>query len=91
LAEGQTVADYICGLVRAGRLAVGIEGGESDLAYAIKVGGERAFMFSSDFPHEVNTDTVRKEIRELREREEISEEAKEAILYGNAARFYGLD
>jgi predicted TIM-barrel fold metal-dependent hydrolase len=91
LAEGQTVADYICGLVRSGRLVVGIEGGESDLAYAIKVGGAQAFMFSSDFPHEVNTATVRKEIRELREREEISEAAKEAILYGNAARFYSLE
>jgi predicted TIM-barrel fold metal-dependent hydrolase len=70
---------------------VGIEGGESDLAYAIKVAGEQAFMFSSDFPHEVNTQTIRKEIRELREREEISEAAKHAILRGNAARFYKLD
>ena len=50
LPEGQTVAEYIFGLVRAGRLVVGIEGGESDLPYAIKVAGEQAFMFSSDFP-----------------------------------------
>jgi uncharacterized protein len=91
LPEGQTVADYIRALVQAGRLVVGIEGGETDLAYAIRVAGEQTFMFSSDFPHEVNVNTVQKEIRELREREEISEEAKEAILYANAARFYGLD
>jgi len=39
----------------------------------------------------VNTQTVLKEIRELRESEEISEAAKAAILRGNAARFYGLD
>jgi len=90
LAEGQTMADYIRGLVNAGRLVVGIEGGETDLPYAIKVAGTGAFMFSSDFPHEVNTYTVQKEIRELREREEISAETKEAILRGNAARFYGL-
>lgn len=90
LTEGQTVAGYIRALVQAGRLVVGIEGGETDLAYAIKVAGEQAFMFSSDFPHEVNTQTVRKEIRELREREEISEAAKQAILRGNAARFYKL-
>ena len=70
---------------------MGIEGGESDLAYAIKVAGEQAFMFSSDFPHEVNVQTVRKEIGELREREEISEAAKQAVLRGNAARFYKLD
>ncbi len=90
LPEGQTVADYIRGLVQAGRLVVGIEGGESDLAYAIQIAGERAFMFSSDFPHEVNLLTIRKEIRELCEREEISEAAKQAILAGNAARFYNL-
>ena len=90
LAEGQTVGDYILNLIQAGRLVVGIEGGESDLAYAIKVAGNEAFMFSSDFPHEVNVQTVRKEIQELRKREEISEKAKDGILCGNAARFYRL-
>jgi predicted TIM-barrel fold metal-dependent hydrolase len=84
------VSDYIRGLIQAGRVVVGIEGGETDLAYAINVAGAQAFMFSSDFPHEVNAQTVHKEIHELREREEISEEAKEAILRGNAARFYRL-
>jgi predicted TIM-barrel fold metal-dependent hydrolase len=91
LPEGKTVADYVRALVQAGRLVVGIEGGESDLAYAIKVAGEQAFIFSSDFPHEVNVHTVQKEIRELCEREEISEEAKHAILRTNAARFYKLE
>jgi uncharacterized protein len=91
LQEGQTVADYIRDLVQAGRLVVGIEGGESDLPYAIKVAGEQAFMFSSDFPHEVNVHTVRKEIRELQENEALTEGAKQAILRSNAARFYGLD
>ena len=91
LPEGQTVADYLRALIQAGRLVVGIEGGESDLAYAIKVAGERAFMFSSDFPHEVNVHTVNKEIHELCEREEISQAAKQAILRNNAARFYKLD
>lgn len=90
LPEGQTVADYLRSLIKAGRLVVGIEGGERDLTYAIKIAGEQAFMFSSDFPHEVNIHTVQKEIRELRERGEISETAKQAILRGNAERFYKL-
>jgi predicted TIM-barrel fold metal-dependent hydrolase len=90
LPEGQTVADYLRALIQAGRLVVGIEGGETDLAYAIKVAGEQAFMFSSDFPHEVNAQTIQKEIRELREREGISEAAKQAVLRDNAARFYKL-
>jgi hypothetical protein len=90
LPEGQSVADYLRALIQTGRLVVGIEGGETDLAYAKRVAGEQAFMFSSDFPHEVNIHTVNKEIRELREREEISEPAKQAILRENAARFYEL-
>jgi predicted TIM-barrel fold metal-dependent hydrolase len=90
LPEGQTVRDYIRGLIQTGRLVVGIEGGESDLPYAVKIAGEQAFMFSSDFPHEVNTQTVRKEIQELRGSKELSEKAKNAILYSNAARFYGF-
>jgi predicted TIM-barrel fold metal-dependent hydrolase len=90
LPERQTVAEYIRNLIQAGRLVVGIEGGESDLPYAIKVAGAQAFIFSSDFPHEVNTQTVNREIAELRENEAISAEAKDAILRGNAARFYGL-
>jgi predicted TIM-barrel fold metal-dependent hydrolase len=90
LPQGQTVADYVRGLVRDGRVVVGIEGGESELPYAIKVAGEQAFVFSSDFPHEVNTHTVQKEIHELEENEEISTATKEAILHGNAARFYGI-
>jgi predicted TIM-barrel fold metal-dependent hydrolase len=90
LPEGQSVTDYVRGLVDASRIAVGIEGGETDLPYAIKVAGEKAFMFSSDFPHEVNLQTINKELRELREREGMSEAAKKAILSDNAARFYHL-
>ena len=47
-------------------------------------------MFSSDFPHEVNVQTVKKEIHELCERNEISDSAKRAILRDNAERFYRL-
>ena len=90
LPEGQTVADYIRVLVQSGRLTVGIEGGETDLAYAIQVAGEQAFMFSSDFPHEVNVHTVKKEIHELCERNGVSDSARQAILRDNAERFYRL-
>jgi len=90
LPDERTVADYICDLVQAGRLAVGIEGGETDLGYAIQVAGEQAFMFSSDFPHEVNVHTVKKAIDELRENNGISDSAKRAILCDNAERFYRL-
>jgi predicted TIM-barrel fold metal-dependent hydrolase len=91
LPQGQTVADYLRALIQAGRLVIGIGGGESDLAYAVKVAGEQAFMFSSDFPHEVNAQTIGKELRELRENEGISAAARQGILCDNAARFYKLN
>jgi predicted TIM-barrel fold metal-dependent hydrolase len=47
-------------------------------------------MFSSDFPHEVNVHTVKKEIHELCERNGVSDSAKQAILRDNAERFYRL-
>ena len=36
-----TVGDYLRALIKAGRLVVGIEGGESDLAYAIRQASKR--------------------------------------------------
>lgn len=90
LEPGEKVADYIRKHVRAGRIFIGCEGDEPDLAYAVKVVGSEPFMFSSDFPHEVNYDTCREEIEELLENEQLSQEAKEGILSRNADRFYRL-
>jgi len=90
LRDGETVADYVIRHVRAGRIAVGVEGDEPALPYAVKVTGREAFIYSSDFPHEVNVDTVRAEIEELLANDELSDEDKSAILHGNSARFYGF-
>ncbi|MYK35372.1 MAG: amidohydrolase family protein, partial [Chloroflexi bacterium] len=87
--EGDNVEAYIQRMIDAGRLFVGIEGDEPMLANAVDKYGSGAFVFSSDFPHEVNIDTIRAEIDELLENEAVSESAKEDILYRNAARFYG--
>jgi predicted TIM-barrel fold metal-dependent hydrolase len=48
-------------------------------------------VFSSDFPHEVNDESVTGEIDELWEREDLTREDKIAILKTNAQVFYGLD
>ena len=69
---------------------VGCEGDEPALSTAIKLVGSDPFLFSSDFPHEVNNETCKKEIEEITENEDISEASKEAILYKNAQRFYRL-
>ena len=75
--------------VREGRIYIGCEGGEFSLPYAIKVAGPEAFMYSSDFPHEVNRDSVRHEIEEVLESEMTAAE-KEMVLHKNAERFYGF-
>ena len=88
LADGENVADYIIRQMHEGRIFVGCEGGEFSLPYAIKVCGPEAFMYSSDFPHEVNRASVRAEIQEVLESEEMSSTDKEGVLSKNATRFY---
>jgi uncharacterized protein len=90
LAPGETVADYILRQVKAGRIFVGVEGGEPTLAYAVQTLGPEAFVFSSDFPHEVNIATCRHEIDEVLENAALSADDKRAIFYRNAERLYGL-
>ena len=90
LPEGENIAKYIIRQMKEGRISIGCEGGEFALPYAVKVCGNEAFMYSSDFPHEVNRDTVRHEINEIMDSDEMSATDKEAILSKNAERFYRL-
>ena len=75
---------------RAGRVFIGCEGSEPELTRAIKRVGNRPFLYSSDFPHEVNSEFCKNEIRELLEDDEMTAEDKEAVLHGNSERFYNL-
>jgi predicted TIM-barrel fold metal-dependent hydrolase len=52
--------------------------------------GNDPFMYSTDFPHEVNAETCKKELGELTNHDALSEEDKDAILYRNAEEFYGF-
>jgi hypothetical protein len=52
--------------------------------------GSEPFMYSSDFPHEVNAQTCKRELSELIENAQLSDEDKEAILFANTLEFYGL-
>jgi predicted TIM-barrel fold metal-dependent hydrolase len=90
LAEGESVSDYIRRHIKAGRLFIGCEGEEPEIAHIIKRVGPGPFMFSSDFPHEVNNSICKHEIQEVLENEELSAEAKEGILFRNAERFYRI-
>jgi predicted TIM-barrel fold metal-dependent hydrolase len=90
LPTGEKVSDYIIRHIKAGRLFVGCEGTEPGLADAIRVVGNEPFIFSSDFPHEVNTEYCRHEIEEIKENPVLNREDKHAVLHCNAEKFYSL-
>lgn len=90
LRRNESVTDYILRHVEEERIYVGVEGEEMGLPFAVRVASHKPFLFSSDFPHEVNNETSKAELRELRENPKLTVADKQAILHGNAARFYGL-
>ncbi len=89
--KGERVQDYIQRHIEAGRVFVGVEGDEPTLPYAIDMVGHKPFIYSSDFPHEVNNETCKEEISELKDNPAISDDAKDAILQGNAKAFYRVN
>ena len=90
LKKGENLADYINRHIDADRIYVGVEGDELTLPFAIQVTGNKPYIFSSDFPHEVNNETCKEEIQELRDNPALTAADKEAVLHGNASRFYGV-
>lgn len=90
LRKGERVSGYIRRKVKEGQIFIGCEGEEPDLAYAVRTVGAEPFIFSSDYPHEVSPATCKHEIEEVLESEELSDSAKEAILWKNSERFYTL-
>jgi predicted TIM-barrel fold metal-dependent hydrolase len=88
--EHRKPSEYIREHIKAGRIFVGCEGGESTLPSVVRAAGAESVVYSSDFPHEVNNAYCKEEIGEIREHEELTQADKEAILHGNAQRFYGL-
>jgi predicted TIM-barrel fold metal-dependent hydrolase len=90
LQGGENVSGYIRRHIEAGRIFVGCEGTEKALHHLVAAVGNKPFMFSSDFPHEVNNEYCKHEIEEIIENEHLTDEDKHAVLHGNAERFYGL-
>ena len=69
---------------------MGCEGHEPDLAHAIRTVGNKPWVYSSDFPHEVNNEFCKEELGEVMDSDELSEDDKTAVLSRNAERFYKL-
>jgi predicted TIM-barrel fold metal-dependent hydrolase len=88
---GEKASDYLRRQMREGRIYVGFDVDDDGLGFAVKKAGREAFVFGSDFPHEVfNAEKCRHEIDQLLAREDLASADKEAVLGGNARRFYGL-
>ncbi|MGE5302524.1 MAG: amidohydrolase family protein [Alphaproteobacteria bacterium] len=88
LRQSETITGYIRRHVDEGRIFVGVEGDELTLPFAVSVVGNKPFIFSSDFPHEVNNDTCKAELEELEENPRLTADDKDAVRYRNAERFY---
>jgi predicted TIM-barrel fold metal-dependent hydrolase len=56
----------------------------------VRIAGHKPFVFSTDYPHEVDAATCKHELEELRENAQLTAGDKEAILCRNAQRFYQL-
>ena len=90
LEPGEAVSDRLLTHLRGGRIFIGCEGEELMLAHAVKRIGRTPFVYSSDFPHEVNPQICRHEIEEILESPDMDDDDKEAILHLNAERLYGI-
>jgi len=78
--------EYLAG----GRILIGCEGSESALACLAKRVGIRPFAYASDYPHEVDLPAAQHEIEEIAERDDLTDEEKQAVLADNAKRFFKL-
>jgi len=90
LRKGEKIIDYILRHIDEGRIFVGCEGEELTIAEAVRIAGNKPFVFSTDYPHEVDAETCKHELEELRENPQLTDNDKEAILSRNAQRFYQL-
>ena len=86
----ERVSAYIRKHVAEGRLFVGCEGDEPTLSALVKAVGAGAFVFSSDFPHEVNNDICKHEIEELLETPDLTDADKEACCGATPRASMGL-
>ena len=88
--KGEKIIDYILRHIDEGRIFVGCEGEELSIAEAVRITGNKPYVFSTDYPHEVDAETCKHELEELRENTALTAADKDAILFGNSQRFYQL-
>jgi len=88
LEPGESISEYIIRHIGHGRIFVSCEGREAHLPCAIRTVGNRPFLYSTDFPHEVNSEYCKEGIGALLEDSQLSLEDTEAVLHSNAESYY---
>ena len=68
---------------------VGTEADEAELRYTVDAVGERNIVFSSDYPH--HDSEFPESVNEFLRHDDLTDEAKRAILWDNCARLYALE
>jgi predicted TIM-barrel fold metal-dependent hydrolase len=84
--HGRAFTQYL----QSGRILIGCEGNDGSLPYLAKRAGIEPFAWASDYPHEVDLEAARRMIQETVDHPELSPREKEAVLGGNARRFFKL-
>lgn len=90
LRDGESVSGYLRRHADAGRYFLGCEGDEDAVGEVTRLLGRNVGFFSSDFPHETTAERCMHELKEIRERHDLDQEAKEQLLWRNSSTFYNL-
>ena len=89
--SNEKASEYFKRHVTAGRIFVGFDCDDGGLGFAVKKAGKEAFLFASDFPHEIfSSEHCRHELDELLQRNDLTQVDKEAVVGGNALRLYKI-
>ncbi|HEY7492670.1 MAG TPA: hypothetical protein VIH59_16365 [Candidatus Tectomicrobia bacterium] len=87
--EGERPNAYIIRQIQEDRFFIGCETEEITMSFALKIVGNKPFIYSSDFPHEVTNQSCKHDIGAAGERGADSG-GQGGVLYRNAQRFYKL-
>ena len=85
----ESVSDYILRHLREGRLFLSCSGSEPLLAEAVRTCGVEPFLYQ-EFAHRVTAQVTKELAQEILNREDLTPEERETIVYVNPRRFYNL-
>jgi hypothetical protein len=89
LKGGERVSDYILRQVRQGQIFLSCSGSEPLLAQGVRICSAEPFMYQ-EFAHRLTAEDTKELAHRILNREDLTPEEKETIVYVNPRRFYNL-